>query len=204
MPRELDKTSGGGQFHFDPNTYLQNIRKEVPDYDDLQDTIAKIATSGKVKRFLDIGAGTGETALRIIRLSPEAEAVLVEEQEIMVAILHERFSDFRAIISQSDFGHMFPEGPYCVAVSLFAVHHLKGEKKRELFQRIYAALKPNGLWVFGDVYIPSAPSDRKTPINRVHDFPSTMKEVEEWLTEVGFTVSNVWHKHDLAVYACRK
>ena len=133
-----------------------------------------------------------------------AEAVLVEEQGSMVAILHERFRGFRAIVSQSNFGHMFPEGPYCVAVSLFAVHHLKGEKKRELFQRIYAALKPNGLWVFGDVYIPSDPSIRKTPINRVHDFPSTMKEVEEWLTEVGFTVSKVWYKHDLAVYACQK
>ena len=91
MPQELDKTSGGGQFHFAPNTYLQNIRKEVPDYDELQDTIAKIATSGEIKKFLDLGAGTGETAIRIIRLSPEAEAVLVEEQEIMVAILHERF-----------------------------------------------------------------------------------------------------------------
>ena len=55
-----NKTSRGGQFHFNPETYLENIRNEVPDYDELHETVAKIATSSEVKRFLDLGAGTGE------------------------------------------------------------------------------------------------------------------------------------------------
>ena len=68
MAQSSGKTSGGGQFHFDPKTYLRNIRNEVPDYDELQDIVAKVATSGEVKRFLDLGAGTGETALELSAL----------------------------------------------------------------------------------------------------------------------------------------
>ncbi|MEE4310380.1 MAG: class I SAM-dependent methyltransferase [candidate division KSB1 bacterium] len=202
--RKSDGPDGGGQYHFDPGTYLQNIRKEVPEYDEMQDIIAGIATQGGVKRFLDLGAGTGETALRILEKAPHAEAFLVEEQESMVAILRERFSGFKTVISQSDFEFGFAEGPFCAAVSLFAVHHLKGAKKKALFQRIHTALKPNGLWVFGDVYRTDSSVERRTPVDPVYDFPGTMQEVEAWLMEVGFDVNAVWCKRDLAVYGCRK
>jgi len=194
----------GGQFHFDPGTYLQNIRKEVPEYDEMQDIIAGIATQGGVKRFLDLGAGTGETALRILEKAPQAKAFLVEEQENMIAVLRERFSGFKAIIFQSDFGNELPEGPFCTVVSLFAVHHLKGVRKKELFKRIHSVLKPGGLWIFGDVYRMARPVTRSTPVNPAHDFPGTMQEVEAWLMEVGFDVKKVWCQRDLAVYACRK
>jgi hypothetical protein len=36
---------GGDQFHFDPATYLETIRAEVPAYDELQDAVAE-ATAG--------------------------------------------------------------------------------------------------------------------------------------------------------------
>ena len=104
--------NGGKQYHFDPKTYLQNIRAKIPDYDEIQDTIARIAVSRGVKRFLDLGAGTGETANRVLKLAPEAEAVLVDSQESMVAILRERFIGYRAVVFQYDFGDRFPEGPF--------------------------------------------------------------------------------------------
>ena len=31
------------QFHFDPDTYLDMVRAEVPDYEQLQDTVAEAA-----------------------------------------------------------------------------------------------------------------------------------------------------------------
>jgi hypothetical protein len=33
----------GDQFHFDPATYLERIRAEVPAYAELQDAVAKVA-----------------------------------------------------------------------------------------------------------------------------------------------------------------
>jgi len=194
----------GGQFHFNPETYLQNIRREVPDYDAVQDAIFEGATSGELERFLDLGAGTGETALRILGRYPQAKVVLVEEQERMLPVLNARFKNYSASIAQSDFGDSFPEGPYCAVVSAFAVHHLKGIEKKALFVRIHAALREGGRWVFGDVFTPDKEEDRRTPIDIRYDHPSTTRDVCRWLEEAGFSVSVAWQKHDLAVLACIK
>jgi len=193
-----------GQFHFNPETYLQNIRREVPDYDTVQDAILEGATSEVLERFLDLGAGTGETALRILDRYPQARVVLVEEQERMLPVLNARFKNFRASIAQSNFGDSFPEGPYCAVVSAFAVHHLKGIEKKALFSRIHTALREGGRWVFGDVFVPDKEEDRRTPIDTRYDHPSTTSDVCQWLEEVGFTVSIAWQKHDLAVIECVK
>jgi cyclopropane fatty-acyl-phospholipid synthase-like methyltransferase len=192
----------GTQFHFNPQTYLHNIRAAVPEYDEMQDMIATIATSNEIQRFLDLGAGTGETAMRILKHCPAAEAVLIDVQDSMVSVLQKRFGNFRTSIHKLDFGLEIPRGPYCAVVSLFAVHHLKGELKKNLFHRIFDQLKSGGYWAFGDVYKTTAICERKTAIDRVHDFPSTEEEVEAWLSEAGFTVRKPWRRNDLVVYAC--
>jgi hypothetical protein len=49
------------QFHFEPASYLAEIRAEVPDYDRVQDEVAAAARGAAARRVLDLGAGTGET-----------------------------------------------------------------------------------------------------------------------------------------------
>jgi len=53
------------QFHWDPETYLELIREEVPDYEHLQEQAA-VATGTGAMRVLELGIGTGETARRVL------------------------------------------------------------------------------------------------------------------------------------------
>lgn len=50
-------------FHFDPDSYLELMAEEVPDYARLQEeTAAATVELASVRRVLDLGMGTGETA----------------------------------------------------------------------------------------------------------------------------------------------
>lgn len=49
------------QFHFDPETYLELMAVEVPDYERLQVEVAGASTAWVVRRFLDLGHGTGSS-----------------------------------------------------------------------------------------------------------------------------------------------
>jgi len=79
------------QLHFDPATYLDLIRADVPAYDDLQDRVAVATAELDARRILDLGAGTGETARRVLALHPKAGLVAVDESSRML----ERIDDAR-------------------------------------------------------------------------------------------------------------
>ena len=54
--------AGMAQFHWDPATYRALMRAEVPAYDELQDAVAGATRAVAIRRVLDLGTGTGETA----------------------------------------------------------------------------------------------------------------------------------------------
>ncbi len=68
----------GEQFHFDPDTYMDMVKSEVPAYERLQDAVAE-ATAGTAARVLDLGTGTGVTALKILERHPGAELTGIDE-----------------------------------------------------------------------------------------------------------------------------
>lgn len=193
-----------GQFHFDPSRYLEYIRREVPDYDTIQDEITRCASSIEIDRFLDLGSGTGQTAHGIFEMYPEAEGVLLEEQEQMCSVLKDRFCDSNVKIHTASFEKLIPDGPYCAVISAFAVHHLRGYKKKELFEKLYNSLRPGGVLAFGDVYIPEDAGGSLTPIDKRHDFPAKREEVVGFLIDIGFDATIVWQSNDLAVIFCKK
>jgi tRNA (cmo5U34)-methyltransferase len=72
-------TPDGYQFHFDPASYLESIRAEVPAYDELQDAVADATSGIHTERVLELGVGTGQTSRRVLDLHPEAEQVGIDE-----------------------------------------------------------------------------------------------------------------------------
>ena len=54
------------QFHFDPDSYLAMMREDLPRYDELQETVAAATAGLEVRRILELGTGTGETARRLL------------------------------------------------------------------------------------------------------------------------------------------
>src|SRR5215203_319081 len=61
-----------GQFHFDPESYPETIRREIPLYEALEGRIAEATAGVDATRILDLGGGTGETARRVLAVHPNA------------------------------------------------------------------------------------------------------------------------------------
>ena len=56
--------------HFDPSTYREWVRSEIPQYDRLQELIASAPEGVDATTILDLGTGTGETLARVLARHP--------------------------------------------------------------------------------------------------------------------------------------
>jgi tRNA (cmo5U34)-methyltransferase len=187
----------GDQFHFNPATYLETIRAEVPAYDELQDAVAEATVGIRAERVLELGVGTGQTSKRVLDLHPEAELVGIDESaEMLVAASADvAAADLRVSRLQDS----LPEGSFDLVVSALAVHHLDGASKADLFARVADRLRPGGRFVLGDVVVPDNPADVVTPIDGVYDQPSTIDDQLRWLAAAGMDAEVVWARQDLVV-----
>lgn len=186
----------GYQFHFDPTTYLETIRKEVPAYDELQQAVAEATAGIHAERVLELGVGTGQTSRRLLDLHPGAELVGIDESAEMVAVAS---ADVAGNLRVRRLQDPLPEGNFDLVVSALAVHHLDGAGKADLFARVADRLRPGGRFVLGDVVVPDDPADLVTPIDAVYDQPSTTDDQVRWLAAAGLHAEVVWARQDLAV-----
>jgi tRNA (cmo5U34)-methyltransferase len=187
------------QFHFDPVTYLETIRTEVPAYDELQDAVAEATVSIAAERVLELGVGTGETSRRVLDLHPRAELIGIDESADMLAAASSNFA--AADLRVSRLQDPLPEGNFDLVVSALAVHHLDGASKADLFTRVADRLRAGGRFVLGDVVLPGDPADVVTPIDGVYDQPSSVEDQLRWLADAGFYAKVVWARQDLCVIA---
>jgi tRNA (cmo5U34)-methyltransferase len=185
------------QWHWDPETYLQNMLHEVPSYPDLQDHTAAAARDVPAKAILELGIGTGETARRVRAAHPGASYTAIDSSEEML----ERA---RAVVPEADLRlarleDELPAGPFELVVSALAVHHLDGPGKQDLFRRVAGVLAPNGAFVLADVVVPERDEDVVTPIDGVYDTPDRLDDQLVWLRDAGLEAETVWSYKDLAV-----
>ncbi len=101
--------------------------------------------------ILDIGAGTGLLTALMLEKFPAAELTLLDISENMLAVARERFSDRKNVrYVVSDYSRSELGGTYDIICSALSIHHLTTEDKCLLFHKIYAALKPGGMFVNAD------------------------------------------------------
>jgi tRNA (cmo5U34)-methyltransferase len=167
----------------DPETYLDEIRAEVPRYDELQE-----ATIGAIpfapRRVLELGVGTGETTRRLLERFPKAEVTGLDAQPEMVFKARELGIEARLARMEDP----LPDGPWDLVLSVLTVHHLDADGKRDLFRRVR---EQSRAMVMGDVVIADP---QVTPLEDGVDLPSGADEMVEWCSgEV------VWEADDLAV-----
>lgn len=192
------------QFHFDPASYLDLMREEVPAYERLQEAVAAATDGIDVTRILDLGTGTGVTLAAVLARHPGAIAIGIDESAAMLeaaaATLGSGGSPDRgAELQVANFADPLPSGPFELIVSALAVHHLDGAGKADLFRRVAAVVGPPGRFVLGDVVVPEDPADAETPISDDYDRPSSVADQLCWLDEAGFDAAVVWSERDLAV-----
>src|SRR3954447_14005252 len=193
----------GGQFHFDPDTYPRLMAEEVPAYGRLQVAIAEAAgahASGGGQpepRLLELGTGTGETAVHVLAAHPGATLVGIDASENMLARARPRLPEADLRVARLE--DPLPDGPFDLVFSALAVHPLGGPAKADLFRRVAAVLAPGGRFVLGDLVVPDDPADVVTEIDGVYDTPSSAAEQLAWLREAGLDARIAWAHRDLAV-----
>ncbi len=188
------------QFHFDPASYADMVRSEVPAYVELQEATAAATEGIAAQCVLDLGVGTGETLARVLEIHPGAQLSGIDESPAMLEYARERLpgADLRVARLEDP----LPEGSFDVIVSALAVHHLDGTGKADLFRRLAAQLRPGGRFVLADLVLPDDPADAVTPIDDDgYDKPSSAADQLAWLRTAGLEPRVTWSDRDLVVIA---
>lgn len=186
-----------GEWAWNPDTYLGEMLDEIPGYEELQAAVAAATVGSDVRSALELGTGTGETALRVLELHPGARWVGVDASEAMLARARERLPE--ADIRRGRLEDVLPEGPFDLVVSVLAVHHLRAPEKRDLFARVARVLRPGGRFVLGDVVVPRPGEEGPIEIDWEMDVPDSAADQLEWLREAGFEARVDQVRADLAV-----
>jgi tRNA threonylcarbamoyl adenosine modification protein (Sua5/YciO/YrdC/YwlC family) len=192
----------GWQFHFDPSTYGDEIRDEIPGFDAFEDAVVA-ATGDGARSILELGTGTGETAARLLERHPEASLVGIDVSEPMLVAARSRVPDGRASFEVARLQDPLPDGSFDLVASALCVHHLDGAEKADLFARVAAALVPGGRFVLGDVVVPDDPGQVRIELTDGYDKPSTLEEQLAWLADAGLDARVEWSDGDLAVIAAQ-
>jgi tRNA (cmo5U34)-methyltransferase len=189
--------------------YEDARRRLVPPFDAFYGTaVCSLGLAGRpIRRVLDLGAGTGMLAARVLDAHPGAEVVLLDGSEAMLEQARRARGD-RVGYVLSDLDAPLPDGPWDAVVSALAIHHLDDAGKRRLFGRVHDALATGGVFVnaeqvagptalFEDAF--EAWHEREARAlgatdaewaasleRRAHDRCATVEHQLAWLREAGF------------------
>ena len=189
-----------GQYHFNPDTYADMIRTDIPEYSRLQDELT-LASGAGAARVLELGTGTGETARRLLDAHPDAFLVGIDESPSMLGVARSVLPSGRVDLRVAAIREPLPEGPFELVASALCVHHLSGPEKADLFRRVLSVLAPEGRFVLADVVVPVDPAEATTSLTPGFDRPSSLADQVAWLRDAGFEVRVCWASGDLAVVA---
>jgi tRNA (cmo5U34)-methyltransferase len=124
---------------------------------DVQEDVVRLllARGGRpIERFLDLGCGAGAMSELVLDEYPDAEGVLVDFSEPMLARLDEqlarhtgRWQAIRGDLGDPSWREALPEGRYDAVVSGLAIHHLPPERKGTLFAEVLELLHDGGMFV---------------------------------------------------------
>ncbi len=159
---------------------------------------------------LDLGAGTGLMAGFVAAAFPAARITLIDVAPAMLAKARERLGPVRDRIRtvEADYAQEPLGGPFDAIVSALSIHHLEDPAKRDLFRRVFGALKPGGIFVNADQVAGATPAlerrnkdewaararvlgvaeeDLAAAIERMKfDRPATVAAQLRWLAEASF------------------
>ena len=169
-----------------------------------------------MRRVLDLGSGAGRLLNLVLLARPDARGVALDFSPPMLDRLKERFAqDARIEIVEHDLDDPLPDlGSFDAVVSSFVIHHLEHARKRQLYQEIWSALEPGG--VFCNLEHVASPTARlhlrfldaigMTP--ETEDSANKLLDLETqltWLREIGFEdVDCHWKWRELALLVGNK
>jgi tRNA (cmo5U34)-methyltransferase len=135
-------------------TYDRARHQLVPGFDDFYGTVLDLVPHERdaAIRILDLGAGTGLLTALLAQAFPRADFTLVDISEAMLEQARQRFAaePARFHFHALDFTEEPLRGSYEAAVSALSIHHVSGDAKRHLFQKVHQVLCAGGLFINAD------------------------------------------------------
>jgi tRNA (cmo5U34)-methyltransferase len=189
-------------WQWDPDTYLQTMAEEIPGYAELEDAVVEATRGLEARDVLELGVGTGETALRVLAAHPSARLTAIDASEPMLTRARERLPSADLRVARLE--DPLPQGPFDLVVSALTVHHLDGAGKRDLFVRVARVLRESGAFVLGDLVVPEREEDAVIEVDWEMDLPDRVDDQLAWLREAGLSPTLVWTLRDLAVIRASK
>ena len=142
--------------------YDQSIRRFIPGYETMLRVAAGQVASIAANLVIDLGAGTGALAEAILSTGKVGAVELFDVDPEMLERSRVRLSRFRKQTRFRERSFELPLPPGNAVAASLALHHIPAlDRKQALYQRIYNALLPGGLFVNADVVLPSNPKERE-------------------------------------------
>lgn len=114
-----------------------------------------------INRLLDLGCGTGLEFERLFEKNPDMKVTGIDLSAEMLKKIEVKYPRRNLrLICDSYFDVDF-DGLYDHALSTYSLHHFSEERKLELYRKIYAALEPGGIFVFGDYTVSTIERQRE-------------------------------------------
>jgi tRNA (cmo5U34)-methyltransferase len=204
-------------------------RQLIPCFDDYYGMVGRLMPFGPddAADVLDLGAGTGLLAGILHAQFPKARFTLIDISDEMLGRARERFAGQDVRIIVGDYSREPIPGEFDAIVSALSIHHLTDKDKAALFRRIYAALKPGGVFVNADEAMGPTPAldqfhwtewEREIIARGIdpaeveaakdrmhHDIPATLYAQLAWLHDAGFDDVDCHYKYlGYVVYGGRK
>ena len=169
------------------------------------------------KYIIDLGAGSGLLTRLVRQRFPEARIHLIDFSGAMLKLARGRLGlDEKLSFTQADYAtEPLPAGA-CAVVSSLSIHHLEDEGKRRVLHKIFASLKPGGVFVNAEqVAGPTPELDaryRALWLQQVRAAGATEQQISDslyrqeqdrctdvgrqlgWMREAGFADSDCWYK----------
>lgn len=157
-----------GEVFANVSDFDTGIRQLLPRYDEMLNVVARCLTP-RSNRILELGCGTGELSLKILKSFPSAQLTVMDysprmlqyaKTKIEAAGYAERWTGIEA-----DFGdwannpdNLKINSSFDACVSSLAIHHLTDEMKMKLFQQICRSLTNKGWFWNADPVLPESPA----------------------------------------------
>lgn len=219
--------------HFEMKYYDYDklIQKLIPKYTEMHNLVVQLVDFPNEKKLsiLDLGVGTGQTALSLLQKFPNATLDGVDISPKMIEQAKIRLKNFldRITFSEQDIKDLQIKKTYGACVAVLSIHHLNEKGKPKLFKKIFDNLNENGIFVIGDII--KFDSEKVTKEKeeewrnfliknlgkkdgqywfenyQEEDLPSSVSNQLEWLKQSGFKdVKCIWKYMNYTVFFGRK
>jgi tRNA (cmo5U34)-methyltransferase len=139
--------------------YDKHLAETFPDFvkEGYEKVAEQVPLSDERIRLLSLGGGSGAEIWPVLRRAPRARITVIDLSEGMLDELKVRLQPFTLVeaklIHDSFLTWELGVSRFDFAVSTFAMHHFTPDVKRGLYERVFNALKPIGVYIEGDVFV---------------------------------------------------